>query len=115
MFCRQKHGYSMGSSSIEKEIGWLGEYGWTKKHIDFSEAGVLIRKSMISGMMVRSRKLKKIDEQIILLNNLKSQCLTKLQSLPRITVPQTTSSVNSQSLEDKIVLFKSYFRGRDDV
>src|SRR3989338_249250 len=60
-------------------------------------------------------KVRKIDEQIALLNNLKSQCLTKLEPLPQTTVRQSTASVNNQSLEDKIALFKSYFRGRDDV
>ncbi len=65
---------------------------------------------------VLEAKIKKIDEQITLLNDLKNQYLTKLQSCQQITVPQTTtSSVNSQSLDDKIALFKSYFRGREDV
>lgn len=59
-------------------------------------------------------KVKKIDEQIALLNDLKNQCLTKLQSLSQVQSPPI-SSVNSQSLDDKIVLFKSYFRGREDV
>jgi hypothetical protein len=60
-------------------------------------------------------KIRKIDEQITILNGLKNQCLTKLQSLPREAVPQQTTLVNSRSLDDKILLFKSYFRGRDDV
>ena len=60
-------------------------------------------------------KVKKIDEQIALLNDFKSQCLIQLKSLPQITSPQPIRSNNNQSLDDKIALFKSYFRGRDDV
>ena len=60
-------------------------------------------------------KVKKIDEQTVLLNNLKNQYITKLQSLPQITSHRPITSNNNQSLEDKIALFKSYFRGRDDV
>ena len=60
-------------------------------------------------------KIKKIDDQIALLNDLKKQCLAKLESFPREAVLQPTTPVNSQSLDDKIVLFKSCFRGREDV
>lgn len=60
-------------------------------------------------------KVRKLDEQIALLNGLKSQCLAKLKSLPQIAIHQSVFSNNNQSLEDKIALFKSYFRGRDDV
>lgn len=61
-------------------------------------------------------RVKKFDEQIALLNDLKKQCLTKLQSLSEEAVPpQPATQVNSQSLDDKIALFKSYFRGREDV
>src|SRR3989338_8843483 len=68
---------------------------------------------------VLEAKVKKIDEQISLLNNFKSQCLTKLQSIPLTAAPQSTVSsrlsIHNQSLEDKIALFKNYFCGRDDV
>ena len=60
-------------------------------------------------------KVKKLDEQIALLNDLKSQCLIKLNSHSQITSHQSITSNNNQSLEDKIALFKSYFRGREDV
>ena len=60
-------------------------------------------------------KIQKLDEQIVLLNNLKSQCLTKLESFPQIAVNQSTAAIIQQSFDDKIALFKSYFRGRDDV
>ena len=60
-------------------------------------------------------KIKKIDEQIAILNDLKNQCLTKLQFFSQETKPQLTAQINSQFLDDKIALFKSYFRGRDDV
>jgi len=60
-------------------------------------------------------KIKKIDEQIAVLNTIKSQSLAKLQSLPQIAPQQSNPVVNNQTLEDKIALFKSYFRGRDDV
>ena len=60
-------------------------------------------------------KVKKLDEQITLLNELKGQCLTNLKSLQQITLHQPIPSNYSQSLEDKIALFKSYFLGRDDV
>jgi len=59
-------------------------------------------------------KVKKIDEQIAFLNDIKNQYLTKLQS-PSKVVSHPISSFHSQSLDDKIALFKSYFRGRDDV
>lgn len=68
-----------------------------------------------SEKIVLEAKIRKIDEQIALLNNLKNQCLTKLQSLPQEVVFQQATSVNSHSLDDKIALFKSYFRGREDV
>lgn len=60
-------------------------------------------------------KIKKIDEQIALLNSIKNQSLAKLQSLPEITVQHPNPVVNNQTAADKIALFKSYFRGRDDV
>ena len=60
-------------------------------------------------------RIKKIDEQIALLNTIKSQSLAKLQSLPQITPQQLKPVVNSQTFDDKIALFKSYFRGREDV
>ncbi len=60
-------------------------------------------------------RIKKIDEQIALLNTIKNQSLSKLQSLPQITTQQFNPVVNNQTLEDKVAVFKSYFRGRDDV
>lgn len=60
-------------------------------------------------------KVRKIDEQIALLNDLKNQCLAKLHSPSQGAVPQPSTSISSQSLDDKIALFKSYFRGREDV
>ena len=60
-------------------------------------------------------KIRKIDEQIALLNDLKTQCLAQLHSLPQGTVPQPATSISNQSLDKKIALFKNYFRGREDV
>ena len=62
-------------------------------------------------------RIKEIDEQIALLNTIKNQSLAKLQSLPQITAQQPNPVINSQTQTsaDKIALFKSYFRGRDDV
>ena len=60
-------------------------------------------------------KVKKIDEQIALLNNLKSQFFTQLKSLPQVTPYQPITPSNNKFLDDNIALFKSYFRGRDDV
>ena len=60
-------------------------------------------------------RIKKIDEQIAVLNTIRSQILAKLQSLPQVTSQQINPVVNNQTFEDKVALFKSYFRGRDDV
>jgi len=62
-------------------------------------------------------RIKKIDEQIALLNTIKNQSLARLQSLPQITSQQPKPVINSQTQTpaDKIALFKNYFRGRDDV
>lgn len=54
-------------------------------------------------------RIKKIDEQIALLNTIKSQSLAKLQSFPPIIPQQSNPVVNNQTLKDKIVLFKSCF------
>ena len=64
---------------------------------------------------VLETKIKKIDEQIALLNNLKTGCLAKLQSLPKIAAHQPPPFLKNQFSDDKVALFKSYFRGRDDV
>ena len=47
-------------------------------------------------------RIKKIDEQISLLNTIKSQSLAKLQSLPKTIPQQSKPVVNNQTLEDKI-------------
>ncbi len=60
-------------------------------------------------------RIKKIDEQIVLLNTIKNQSLAKLQSLPQIHGTTAYPVVNNQTFEDKVALFKSYFRGREDV
>lgn len=60
IFCTQNCGCSVGGSSVENEIGWLREYGWAKNHIDFGEVKALIRKSMMSGMIVRFSNLKSV-------------------------------------------------------
>ncbi|MBF0571705.1 MAG: DEAD/DEAH box helicase family protein [Candidatus Omnitrophica bacterium] len=60
-------------------------------------------------------RIKNIDEQIVLLNNLKVQNLVKLQSFPLSTTLQTNSLSNGHISDEKIALFKSYFRGREDV
>jgi len=60
-------------------------------------------------------RIKKIDEQIALLNDLKTQSFTKLHSLPQSTPQQPNPVVNNRTLTDKIALFKNYFCGRDDV
>lgn len=59
-------------------------------------------------------RIKKIDEQIAVLNTIRSQSLAKLQSLPQLK-PQHDPVINNQTFENKVALFKSYFRGRDDV
>lgn len=60
-------------------------------------------------------RIKKIDEQIAVLTTIKSQSLAKLQSLPQIANQQSNPVVNNQTFKDKVALFKSYFRGREDV
>jgi len=57
-------------------------------------------------------RIKKIDEQIALLNDLKAKSVAKLQSGP---TSQPSPAPNNQISDEKIALFKSYFRGRDDV
>ena len=56
-------------------------------------------------------KLKKIDEQISLMVELREKVLARLQSIE--SAPQSTA-VNF-SPEEKIALFKNYFIGRNDV
>ncbi len=60
-------------------------------------------------------RIKKLDEQIVLLNTIKSQSLAKLQSFPSTVSSQPNPLVNNQTLNDKVAVFKSYFRGRGDV
>ena len=50
-------------------------------------------------------KIRKIDEQIALLNDLKTQCLAQLHSLPG-TVPQPATSISNQSLDKKLLYSK---------
>jgi len=63
------------------------------------------------------KKIEEINKQIALLNTIKNQSQAKLQSLPQITPQQSEPVINSQTQTpaDKIALFKSYFRGREDV
>ena len=75
-------------------------------HTDDEQYGVDDQRTVLEG------KVKKIDEQIALLNDLKNQYLVRLKSLPQSALHQPSSP---QSPEEKIVLFKNYFRGRDDV
>ena len=61
-------------------------------------------------------KIKDVDEQIIFLTNLKSQYLSKLNSLQTAAVsPVISEARNDRTFDQKIALFKSYFRGREDV
>jgi len=84
MFCKQNAGWSMGGSSIEKEIGWLGEYGWTKKYFDFNDVEPLIRKSMLSGMTVGARQLKVIFMQDLYARKIEIDRVLE-KELPKLT------------------------------
>ena len=53
---------------------------------------------------ILEEKIKKIDEQIALLSNLKIQYLTKLQSFSQIAVSQPTPLIIAPSPDDKIAL-----------
>ncbi len=59
-------------------------------------------------------RIKNIDQQIALLENLKTQCIQKLQALsvPAVPIPNQTVT---EAISVKAELFRSYFRGRDDV
>jgi superfamily II DNA or RNA helicase len=64
-------------------------------------------------------KIRKLDEKIVLLANLRQQYLQKLYSPENHTIPQFPAAVPPPAVsftpEEKVDLFKSYFRGRDDV
>lgn len=66
---------------------------------------------------VLEEKLKKIDEQIALLSELRNKCLNQLQAIEHeVKSPVSPPVVSSELTADaKIALFKSYFRGRNDV
>ncbi|MBF0523132.1 MAG: hypothetical protein HQL24_08770 [Candidatus Omnitrophica bacterium] len=59
-------------------------------------------------------RVKRLDEQINLLTNIKSQCIQKLQALSVPTISKPIQSTTN-SIVDKITMFKSYFHGREDV
>jgi hypothetical protein len=63
------------------------------------------------------KKIKKIDEQITFLTNLRHKCQQELDSFnaPASIPPVSYSSTDELSPEEKATLFMSYFRGRDDV
>ena len=58
-------------------------------------------------------KIKNIDQQIAVLQELKAQCLQKLQTLsvPVILAPSQPAT----TFDDKTATFLSYFHGREDV
>lgn len=60
-------------------------------------------------------RIKRIDEQIALLTDLKTQCLQKLQSVRTVPCAEMATPPQGMTLDDKIVLFLNYFRGRIDV
>ncbi len=64
-----------------------------------------------------TQKIKKIDEQIDFLTNLRQKCLQELNFLNiPVSIPSVLhSSQEKLSSEEKVKLFMSYFRGRDDV
>lgn len=60
-------------------------------------------------------KIKKIDEQIVILSKLKSQYAEKLSGLDKEEVITPKVPNNNQPLIDHALLLKDYFRGREDV
>jgi superfamily II DNA or RNA helicase len=66
---------------------------------------------------ILEKKISRIDEQIIFLTNLRQKCQEELDSFkaPINIPPVTHSSTKELSPKEKITLFMSYFRGRDDV
>ena len=59
-------------------------------------------------------RIKSIDEQIVLLSQLKAQCLQRLQALS-VPVPATINQPAIAGTSDKVALFLNYFHGREDV
>ncbi len=61
-------------------------------------------------------KIKKLEEQITLLTEIKQKCLNQLLTFeaPSSDIEEQTKSCNLTT-EDKIALFTEYFRGRSDV
>ncbi len=60
---------------------------------------------------VLETKIKNIDQQIVVLQELKVQCLQKLYSLAQTAVPvsfQPSITINS---DDKATIFRGYFHG----
>lgn len=65
---------------------------------------------------VLSSKLNSIDKQITILTELKKKCLNQLNALNYSQDDiQTTVTPTYLSLDGQVALFKSYFRGREDV
>lgn len=60
-------------------------------------------------------KIKNIDQQIAVLQELKAQCLQKLHSLEQTPIPVTPKHFTSPPPDDKAKIFQSYFHGREDV
>jgi|SRR3989339_524435 len=59
-------------------------------------------------------RIRNIDQQIAVLQELKAQCLQKLQILSVPSVP-TLSQPITIPLDDRMAIFISYFHGREDV
>lgn len=61
-------------------------------------------------------KIKKLDEQLALLSEIKQKCLNQLHALevPSVVVPEQTKLCNFTP-DEKISLYMGYFRGRSDI
>ena len=69
-----------------------------------------------SEKAVLKTKIKKIDEQIALLTQLKQKCLNQLNAIDSLPSEiQTAPTLPILSMDEQVALFKGCFRGREDV
>ena len=64
---------------------------------------------------VLETKIKNIDQQIAVLQELKAQCLQKLHSFAQAVIPVPLLPFIATHSDDKVTIFRGYFHGRDDV
>jgi hypothetical protein len=66
---------------------------------------------------ILEEKIRKLDEQIAVLTGLRQKLFQRLESINSASeiLSPTPSSTRELTQEDKVALFMSYFRGRDDV